>query len=136
MSEILKGGCLCGAVRYEVTGTPEGVTHCHCSMCRKASGAAFITWVTVRPDRVVFTRGQPTTYRSSPRARRGFCRACGSPLTFELNDEIDVTAGSLDEPNAIEPADHIWTSSRLRWLRMEDGLPRHAGEREGHTAAG
>jgi GNAT superfamily N-acetyltransferase len=125
----LQGGCFCGALRYRVNVGPIEVAHCHCSICRRTSGAPFVTWATVRSAAFAFTSGTPAELRSTPQATRRFCSACGTALTFQLTAEpgwIDVTVGSLDEPNALSPDAHIWTSSQLTWLRIEDDLPRHA----------
>src|SRR5881396_1158763 len=91
----ITGGCFCGAVRYRVSATTRDVSHCHCSICRRTTGAPFVTWATF------------------PAA------------TFA------VTAGSMDHPDAMVPAAHIWTSSQLAWLHLGDDLPRHAGEDPG-----
>ena len=122
---IHEGGCLCGAIRYRITGPIGWVAHCHCSMCRRASGAVALTWVTVAAARFAVTRGTPATYRSSENAERRFCPACGSQLTFWSDahtDEMDVSLGTLDHPEDL-PADwHTWAKSRLSWLRLDDHL--------------
>jgi hypothetical protein len=74
MSSILNGGCLCGAVRYRVHGQPFHVTHCHCVSCRKASGAAFLTWFTVRLIELEWLSEKPVYYHSSTAVQRGFVR--------------------------------------------------------------
>ena len=124
----LLGGCFCGALRYRIETVVDDVTHCHCGICRRTSGAAFVTWVTIPAASFGFTAGEPAALDSTPRARRTFCRICGTPLTFQYRatpESVDVTVGSLDDPNAIAPTAHIWTSSQLRWLHVEDDLPRH-----------
>lgn len=130
-SEMITGGCLCGAVRYEIDGAGESASHCHCGMCRKASGAAFVTWLGVAHDHFRYTQGAPTSYRSSELASRNFCAACGSQLQFEYHgahDHTHITVGSLDAPERITPARHIWINDRLPWADYEDGLPEFAGE--------
>ena len=132
MSRVLEGGCFCGAVRYRVGGTPWHVTHCHCTMCRRLSAAAFVTWATVRTEDYVVVRGVPARLASSARAERTFCAQCGTPLTFQLHatpDELDVTVCSLDDPEALTPEDHTQTATALSWIRLADGLPRHDHER-------
>lgn len=127
----LEGGCLCGAVRYRLAGPIRETVHCHCTLCRRASGAPVVTWVTVAPNDFVLTRGRPAKYRSTPHGERGFCAACGSPVTFDaldLPDELDVTAGTLDDPEAVRPERHTWTPSRISWMVMADGLPEREGE--------
>ena len=133
MSEIL-GGCLCGQIRYRLGAEPLRATHCHCSQCRRASGAPFLTWVAFPADTFAFTEGEPGVYRATNKAERTFCRDCGTPLTFrhvESAHQVDVTAGSLDNAEAVRPIDHIWNSATLGWLRLDDDLPRFPGERDG-----
>ncbi len=124
----LDGGCLCGAVRYWVETLPIDVAdYCHCAQCRKASGAPVTAWVQVPPERFNVIQGQATGFASSAHSTRWFCAACGSPLymTDNANRSVGVTLGTLDDANAVRPTVHGWTSARLDWLRMEDGLPRH-----------
>jgi hypothetical protein len=127
----LTGGCLCGAVRYEVRGAPFHRTVCHCSICRRSAGAPMVAWFTVKPADFAFTAGQPSTYRSSAKGQRTHCPTCGTQLTFKLDalDEIDLTVCSLDDPEAVAPHDHTYASTQLRWVRLDDGLPRYAQAR-------
>ena len=125
---VLQGGCFCAALRYRIEALPIGVSHCHCSICRRATGAPFVTWATVPSGAFAFTSGSPAELRSTPEARRTFCAACGTALTFQLVAQagwIDVTIGSLDDPQALPARDHIWTASQLDWLRVEDDLPHY-----------
>jgi hypothetical protein len=95
-------------------------------MCRRAVGAAVVTWATLRSQNFAFTKGEPVRFRSSAKAERGFCPSCGTSLTFRHDDhpdEIDITVASLDNPEAVPPRDHIWTLSKIRWLRLDDHLP-------------
>ena len=120
------GGCQCGAVRYELSGRPRGGSICHCRMCQKAGGAPFMAFTgPVLQERFVFTRGVPATYRSSEIAERGFCAACGTPLTYRLigRDGISVTIGSLDRPAEVEPTQQIGVESALPWLAHLAALP-------------
>tara|TARA_A100001037_G_scaffold297974_1_gene320827 strand:+ start:307 stop:708 length:402 start_codon:yes stop_codon:yes gene_type:complete len=129
--DIMTGGCLCGAVRYEVDGLGESVSHCHCGMCRKASGAAFVTWLGVPQDKFRYSKGAPETYRSSDTASRSFCATCGSPPQFEYHgthDHTHVTVGSLDEPGRVTPERHILVDDRISWADYEDGLPEFSSE--------
>ncbi len=121
------GGCLCGAVRYRATAEPIRAVHCHCGMCRRESGAAFLTHVHFPIAAFAWTQGEPTRYQSSAEAGRGFCRRCGSTLTMHetvLDDRVQVTLGSLDRPEGVRPQDHVWTESQLPWLKIDDDLPR------------
>jgi hypothetical protein len=121
----LTGGCQCGAVRYLVDdGAPRGVL-CHCRMCQKAGGGPFMAFAAAPADRVVFTRGAASTFRSSDGVERGFCQACGTPLTFRRvgADALGVTLGSLDEPGALAPAFQLALESRVGWLAPALALP-------------
>lgn len=125
-AESRLGGCLCGRVRYRVQGTPTEPSHCHCETCRRASGAAFVSWASFPAAGFAYTAGQPARFDSSEAAYREFCAHCGTQLTFRLHAEptmVDVTLCSLDEPESITPADHIWTRRQLHWVKLADGLP-------------
>ncbi len=131
----LTGGCLCGAVRYRITAEPVVVTHCHCTFCRRAAGAPFITSITVASDGFAWTEEPPAKYRSSAEALRGFCGACGTTLSYRgvgHPEEIDIAAASLDDPERVAPQDHIWVGSMLSWLKFDDGLPRLEGSHWEH----
>lgn len=126
-----QGGCFCGTVRYRAEGEPSHVVHCHCTICRRASGAPFVTWATFPAAAFAWTKGAPRVLVSSPPAKRRFCADCGTALTFQhadLGHEIDVTVASFDRPETVEPGGHIWTRSRLPWIALDDGLPQHAEE--------
>ncbi len=121
------GGCLCGAVRYRATAAPLRAVSCHCAMCRRASGAAFLTFVHFPEEAFAWTKGAPTRYRSSTKAERGFCARCGSTLSMHeaaLGERVQVSLGSLDRPGDVRPDDHVWTQSQLPWLNIVDDLPR------------
>jgi len=123
----IEGGCLCGAVRYRIQGEPLSSGTCQCRTCRRASAAAIVPWITVISEHFVFTAGQPTEYNSSPPATRTFCGRCGTPLTYRHTScegkKIDVTTVSLDDPEAFPPTAHIWTSHKLKWIKLADGIP-------------
>jgi len=132
MTRLLKGGCYCGAIRYEADGTPLNETSCHCSICRRTSGAPFVAWFSVERDRFRFVSGQPSYFKSTAQAIRSFCPRCGTQLTFQHEDsaqEIDVTTCSLDDPHAAPPRDHTHTSSKLEWIKLADRLPEYRKRR-------
>ena len=132
MSGILTGGCLCGAVRYRLGTLLYPATFCHCESCRRAAGAHVVAWLTVAATDFGCTSGRPREYESSTGAWRSFCERCGTPLTYRNGSragEIDVTVGSLDQPAAVTPVDHIWIADAPRWDRPSDGLPCHPGGR-------
>lgn len=125
---MLTGGCFCGAIRYETADVPFHQTNCHCSICRRTTGAPFVTWFSVPKAGFRFVQGTPTRFRSSTKATRGFCGHCGTQLTFEFDDapdEIDVTTCSLDDPERWPPVDHTYTGSQLAWIKLADGLPEY-----------
>ncbi len=123
MNENMTGGCQCGRVRYVARIDNDEAYLCHCRMCQRATGGVFaalknlsredVDWVTIEPDR----------YASSPIARRGFCGACGTPLTYEGNgrDKLDLTIGSFDDPSRFRPVGHSGVESRHEsWTHTSD----------------
>ena len=131
-STPIQGGCLCGDVRYEASGAPFDITHCHCEDCRRSSGAPFVTWASFRRSGFRFTAGNPREVHWAGRFRE-FCKACGTQLTFLASpdsEEIDVTVCSFDDPAIVEPADHTWTEDRLPWVKIADGLPEFRRSRD------
>lgn len=122
---VLGGGCLCGACRYEFEGETDDVAHCHCSMCRRASGGTVNTWVTVEKTHFRWLAGEPKTYRSSERAQRFFCPTCGAQLVFAFDDSeyLDVTVATLDRAHSVVPTRHVWYGNRLPWLHLDEHLP-------------
>ena len=127
IDKALEGGCLCGAVRYEVTGIVMQSGYCHCRTCQKHSGAPVVAWFAVHPSGFHYISGTPKTYQSSPHARREFCGACGTYLVFRETDPsqtIGINTATLDDPNLVPPDIHIWHSRRIRWFATDDDLPR------------
>ncbi len=125
----LEGGCLCGALRYRVTAEPVDSAYCHCRMCQRRSGAPAVATAEIPVAGFAFVLGEPATYRSSPAAQRLFCRDCGTELYFALLDDppsLSLNIGTLDNPEAVRPIKHIWTSSQMSWFDVADDLPRHA----------
>lgn len=124
---VQEGGCLCGAVRYRVS-LPDSVSpvHCHCTICRRVSGAPVTTWVTAPRAAFTVTKGAPKTYDSSDHGKRQFCPDCGAQLTFWTShhpDFIDVTVGTLDHPGRFPAARHIWLDDKIAWLQLDQDLP-------------
>jgi len=135
-SNAIAGGCLCGSIRYEATGKPYNITHCHCLDCRRSSGAPFVKWASFSRSDFRFSTRQPRKLRWAGRLR-SFCPDCGTPLTFLAGpdaDEIDVTACSFDQPTALTPTDHTWVEDRLPWIRLADDLPTYRQRRQTHAA--
>ena len=126
----LKGGCLCGAVRYRFDAEPFGAGYCHCSMCRKSSGAPVIAAASLPRAAMEIVRGEAELrrYRSSDEVTRVFCGTCGGQLFFDIAgepDSIDFWIGSLDEPGQVAPTFHIYEGDRVSWLDIADDLPRY-----------
>lgn len=119
------GGCLCGAVRFRLLGSPHAVAYCHCHSCRKHTGAPVSAFADCKRHLVVFTQGAPALYESSPGVRRGFCARCGSTLTYEtdaLPDEIHIHLGAMDRPEDFPPhGEGTYSEERLAWLNIVEG---------------
>ena len=113
------GGCLCGDVRFRLTGAPYEVDYCHCHSCRKHTGAPVSAFADCKSDVVEFTKGQPTLYESSPGVRRGFCARCGSTLTYEIPGEIHIHIGAMDRPEDFPPhGKPTFPDERVPWFRI------------------
>lgn len=128
----LQGGCFCGAVRYEVKGEIFNSTLCHCTDCRRVSGAPALAWFSARRADFRYTQGEPARFSSSEQVLRGFCPHCGTTLTFEDGrwpEELDITTCSLDDPTSVPPGDHTFVRSRLHWVKLADGLPEYPATR-------
>ena len=116
-AQPLTGGCQCGAVRYAVADAGENAFLCHCRMCQKAMGNLFSAMIAVPPQSVTWTRGKPSTFRSSHSGQRGFCSACGTPLCY-IGDHghMVITIGSLDHPERHKPKSQDGLQSRVPWF--------------------
>ena len=123
----ITGACLCGAIRYEISGPLLDAGNCHCSMCRKAHGAAFATYANVNAAEFQWTRGEElvSCYESSPGSGRVFCTVCGSTLGATEDGRIDsVTLGTVERDPGIKPRSHIFVGSKAPWHDIADALPR------------
>ena len=118
------GGCLCGAVRFEARAAGVSVVNCHCGQCRRFHGHHG-AYITVKHDgfRLIEDRGL-AWYDSSAKARRGFCRICGSSLFWQGTgrDEIEVAAGALDQPSGLRTTAHIYVADKADYYDITDGL--------------
>ncbi len=128
----ITGGCQCGAVRYALSSAPTAAGLCHCRMCQKATGGAFLAAGGVPRADFAWTRGTPGTFRSSSVAARDFCAECGTPLTFRYldQDRISVTLGSLDAPDAVVPVEQVGIESRMAWWDSVASLPMRTTEED------
>ncbi|HEY8564725.1 MAG TPA: GFA family protein [Beijerinckiaceae bacterium] len=129
-SPLHTGGCQCGAVRYALYAEPTGTSICHCRMCQKAFGNYFAALTGVKRADHAWTRGQPGTFHSSEIVERGFCRDCGTPLTFayDPHDRISVSIGSLDHPERVTVEKQYGIESRLPAFETLHRLPGTATE--------
>ncbi len=127
--QTYEGSCLCGRVRYKVEGPFGVMCNCHCTDCRKNSGAAFMTWAEARRRALAFVKGedQLQTHQAESGTRRSFCRTCGSTLICfaEGDDLIEVAASTLDTPLTQRPEYHIYVRSKVPWFDIQDGKPQH-----------
>ena len=117
--EIL-GGCMCGQIRYWLTCDPICATMCHCSDCRRSCGAQAVAWITVPDQHFSFTQSEPTRFASSANVERTFCPKCGTSLTYKIDrrrNDIDITTGSLDNPEAYPPTQDYYCRDRLPWVK-------------------
>lgn len=129
MTEFLKGGCLCGAVKYEATGEPIVTGHCHCVDCRKSSGTGHCTHIAMRADSVQLTGvmssyGRPAD--SGNMVERFFCPNCGSPIyskNLAMPGMVFMRASSLDDPDQITPQMTVYASRAAKWDVPDASLP-------------
>jgi hypothetical protein len=125
----IKGGCLCGAVRYESDTEPAMVAVCHCATCQKNTGSAFSLNLGMPDDSVTLTGETLATYEDRAGASgkpfyRRFCSRCGSPIVSHgeaYPGIVFVKAGTLDDPSWVKPATHIWCAERQPWVTIEEG---------------
>lgn len=123
--ETMTGGCQCGRIRYEARIDGDDAYLCHCRMCQRATGGVSIAFKNVKRADVTWTR-KPDLYASSPIAHRGFCAACGTPLTFEYDEgsvNVDLTVGSFDDPSRFKPTTQFGAESMHRAWSDTSGLP-------------
>ena len=122
---VITGGCQCGAVRYALMSEPTHASICHCRMCQKAFGNYFAPLTGVPRKDLVWTKGKPGIFRSSEAVERGFCRDCGTPLTYAFDDtgKISVTINSLDDPEAMPPTKQYGAESKVSWFDGVTALP-------------
>jgi len=124
---MIRGSCLCGQVKYQLSGGVELINNCHCSMCRKAHGAAFGSFLHAASDGFCWVAGEGSLerYQSSPGNIRAFCRTCGSnmPVLEDGGAQVNIPAGTLDDDPGVRPIVHIFTGSKAPWFEIADALP-------------
>ncbi|MDR6789505.1 hypothetical protein J2Y58_002878 [Sphingomonas sp. BE138] len=125
----ITGGCHCGAIRYAAAGAYEHHALCHCTDCRRWSGAPMVGWIAFRDDQVT-VNGTPARYASSEHGVREFCAACGTGLFYcnpaVLPGLIDIQTGTLDAPQDHPPSAHIMCKEKLSWVDGIGSLPTFA----------
>jgi len=123
----ITGGCQCGAVRYAMHVDKVEKPHvCHCRMCQKATGGLFAALAGCSRASLEWTRGEPTFFASSNLAKRGFCRDCGTPLTFAYDTpeaRIYVTIGSLDDPELADIEIQYGIEAKISWVEFCEDVP-------------
>ncbi len=132
-ASLTSGGCLCGAVRYEVKGPLRDVVNCHCGMCRRSHGN-FGPHSKARKVNITITKSDGLAwYKTSDIARRGFCRECGSGLFWEPFDfdATGIIAGSLDAPSGLKTIGHIFVGEKSDFYEIADNLPQYEGSSGG-----
>ena len=131
------GSCLCGTVRYEITGPYQWMTHCHCSMCRKHHGSLFGTFIGVAPENFRWLQGEDAVvhYRSSPAFGRPFCSRCGSPVPDTSGPVVNCPVGGLDSDPDAKPRAHIFVNSKSPMHEITDELRRFDEYPPGHGTA-
>ncbi|MBY8977910.1 GFA family protein [Rhodobacteraceae bacterium NNCM2] len=128
----ISGSCLCGTIRFEIGGPLKGAVNCHCSICRKAHGAAFRSRAVAATKDFNWISGEAalSRYESSPGEFRCFCSICGSSLitTFTAKpDHLAVALGVLDDDPGATPQLHVFVGSKAPWHEITDGLPQWPG---------
>lgn len=129
---MYQGSCLCGAVRYEISGPIRNIVLCHCSQCRKAQGSAYAAngIVAAADFRLLRGQGELTAFESSPGKTKHFCRVCGSPI-MSVNKakpgDVRVRIGTIESEIAERPMAHIFVTSRASWDTIGDDLPQYPG---------
>ena len=127
--KALTGGCLCGCVRYQAVALPFASDYCHCSKCRKSTGAPVSAWMDFKTEQVEWeNKDTLVEFDSSLHIRRGFCNRCGSTLTFRSTDHpqyITLAITSLDIPALVRPTYHIYTDNQLPWFDVNDECKRY-----------
>jgi hypothetical protein len=123
------GGCLCGAVRYEVRGSLRPVVMCHCGQCRRATGHFMAATAARHADFRLVQSSELRWFDSSESARRGFCGRCGSTLFWQGQgrDYLSITAGSLDDSRGLSVACHIFIEDKGGYYEIEDAATQVKG---------
>ena len=126
-----RGRCLCGAVAFTAALPSKWAAHCHCTLCQRAHGAAFVTWVGMESERVHVTAGDGALkwFTSPAGGERAFCTQCGSSMFFRSSQwpgELHIARALFTEPVDREPQAHVYYDTHVSWVELADALPRKA----------
>jgi hypothetical protein len=127
MTETIRtGGCQCGAVRFRISGELGRPSICHCRMCQKQFGGFFSALVTAPEEGMEWSRGEPAYFQSSVNIERGFCRDCGTPLTYRHPGGMELAIGTFDDRSDLAPQVQVNYDARLPWVETIFDAPVHA----------
>ncbi len=134
-NQVHLGGCLCGDVRYEVSGPSIWKSICYCESCTRSCGGIAVAWAGFKKSCFHVLKGSIQYFESTPGINRGFCKRCGTTLTYQKDpevikgaqDDVYITVRTLDDPNAYPPDEHVLYGERVSWLSVDDDLPHHHG---------
>jgi hypothetical protein len=121
MGERIEGGCFCGSIRYNLEKKDYSSSNCNCSMCRRISGAAFVSWMAVPKSNFEYSQGEPKKLISSSHGTRYFCKKCGTHvvcLLEEYPEYIYITICSLDKPQDFKPKGDMYIDDKLPWIEV------------------
>ena len=130
-----EGGCLCGSLRYRVGAEPLDAGYCHCSLCRRSTGAPVLAWASIPVASFAYTKGRPAIYLSSSWGQREFCASFGAQICYRdqgAAETVEINVGGLDAPASSPPRHHIFTGDRIPWFETADDLPRYEGPKSGN----
>lgn len=123
----ISGRCYCGAVKVHTPDAPQTIAYCHCSDCRRVSGAPVSALACFKPQSLQWSSDLGPGVSHHPEVRRWFCTECGSPLAATytyLPDQVYVPIGLFDDADTLAPQSHSHAGSQLPWLHLNDDLPR------------
>jgi hypothetical protein len=125
--KTISGSCLCGLVKFEISLPCVGMNNCHCSRCRKSSGAAFGTFLHTTTDLFMWVKGEAEIVNFIPNKGdpRPFCKECGSrvPVVNSIKKHVIIPAGLLDQAPDLVPSVNLYVGSKASWYSVNDNLP-------------
>ncbi|MCW8899635.1 MAG: GFA family protein [Gammaproteobacteria bacterium] len=125
------GSCLCGKIKFTLSGKIDDIVYCHCSQCRKAQGSAFATNANVKSYSFNFICGEEnlSSYKYSTEQTKYFCKNCGSPImskNINFPENVRIRLGTIESDISERPVAHIFVSSKANWEEISDSLPHYA----------